>query len=322
MKKSMLAAALLAFGAAAAPAQDFPTRPVTLIAPFPAGGATDIVSRNIADHMKKTLGQTVLVENISGASGTIGSARVARAEPDGYTLVVGQWSSHVGAGALYPLTYHVLNDFAPVVRLTTSPLWILGKTSLPANNLKELIAWLKANPGKASVATVGAGSAAHICMVYFQNATDTKFQYVPYRGAAPVMQDLVGGQIDLACLEAGQTLGVYRGGKVKVFAVMAKERFFPAPEIPTVDEGGATGLHFPFWHGLWAPKNTPKPVIAKLNAAVIAAYNDPDVQKRFREHGMEIPPRDQLTPEALYNLHKAEIDKWWPIIKAAGIKLN
>jgi tripartite-type tricarboxylate transporter receptor subunit TctC len=320
--KTLLAVGWTALGIAVATAQDFPNRAITLVAPFPAGGATDIVSRNLADHMKKTLGQTVLVENISGASGTIGSTRVARAEPDGHTLVVGQWSSHVGAGALYPLTYHVLDDFAPVIRLTTSPLWILGKNALPANNLRELIAWLKANPDKASVATVGAGSAAHVCMVYFQTATDTKFQFVPYRGGAPVMQDLAGGQVDLSCLEAGQTLGPYRGGKFKVFAVLAKERFLPAPEVPTVDEAGTTGLHFPFWHGLWAPKNTPRPVIAKLNAAVIAAYNDADVQKRFREHGMEIPPRDQWAPDALYNLHKAEIEKWWPIIKAAGIKIN
>ena len=221
MKTLLLAAALLAtFGAVSTTAQDFPIRPVTIIAPFPAGGATDIVARNLAEHMKTTLGQTVLIENISGASGTIGSARVARAEPDGYTLVIGQWSSHVGGGALYPLQFHVLNDFAPVAMLTTSPLWILGKNELPAKDLRELITWMKANPDKASVATVGPGSAAHICMLYFQNATGTKFQYVPYRGAAPVMQDLIANQVDLSCLEAGQTLGNYRGGKFKVFAVM------------------------------------------------------------------------------------------------------
>ena len=323
MRKLLLAVAFLtAWGIVLATAQDFPARPVTIVAPFPAGGATDIVSRIMADHMKTTLGQTVVVENVTGASGTIGMGRVARAEPDGYTLVIGQWTTHVGAGALYPLQFHVLNDFAPISLLTSSPLWILGKNDLPAKNLKDLIAWLKANPDKASAATVGAGSAAHVCLIYFQNGTGTNFQYVPYRGAAPVMQDLVAGQVDLSCLEAGQTLGNYRGGKFRVFAVMAKKRFERAPEVPTVDEAGAPGLHFPFWHGLWAPKGTPQPIIAKLNAAVVAAFADPAVQKRFGEVGMEIPPRSQQTPEGLYAHHKAEIDKWWPIIKDAGIKVN
>jgi tripartite-type tricarboxylate transporter receptor subunit TctC len=323
MKRSILAVAfatLLAISVAAA--QDYPNRPITIVAPFPAGGATDIVSRIMAEHMKTTLGQTVLVENVTGASGTIGMGRVARAEPDGYSVVIGQWTTHVGAGALYPLQFHVLNDFAPVSLLTSSPLWILGKNNLPAKNLGELIAWLKANPDKASAGTVGAGSAAHVCLIYFRNGTGTKFQDVPYRGAAPAMQDLVAGQLDLSCLEAGQTLGNYRGGKFKVFAVMAKTRFAPAPDVPTVDEAGAPGLHFPFWHGMWAPKNTPKPVIAKLNAAVVAAFADPAVQKRFRDLGMEIPPREQQTPEGLYAHHKAEIEKWWPIIKSAGIKLQ
>jgi tripartite-type tricarboxylate transporter receptor subunit TctC len=320
--KALAALLATALGLSSAMAQDFPSRPVTLVAPFPAGGATDIVSRILAEGMKPVLGQTVLVENITGASGTIGSGRVARANPDGYTLVVGQWSSHVGAGAIYPLQFHVLNDFEPVSMLTASPLWILGKNTLPAKNLGELVAWLKANPDKASAGTVGAGSAAHVCMIYFQKGTGTNFQFVPYRGAAPVMQDLVSGQVDLSCLEAGQTLGNYRGGKFKVFAVMAKTRFAPAPDVPTVDEAGFPGLHFPFWHGMWAPKGTPKPVIAKINAAVVAAFADPATQKRFAELGMEIPPRDQQTPEALYAHHKAELDKWWPIIKAAGIKVN
>jgi tripartite-type tricarboxylate transporter receptor subunit TctC len=307
---------------ASAQAQTYPSRPITIVAPFPAGGATDIVSRTLAEGMKAPLGQTILVENVTGASGTIGSGRVARAEPDGYTLVIGQWSSHVGAGAIYPLPYHVLNDFEPISVLTTSPLWIVGKNDLPAKDLKELIAWVRANPDKASVATVGAGSAAHMCMVYFENAIRTHFQYVPYRGAAPVMQDLIAGQVDLSCLEAGQTLGNYRAGKFRVFAVMAKQRFFPAPDVPTVDEAGAPGLHFPFWHGMWAPKGTPKPVISRLNAAVVAAFADPATQRRFRDVGMELPPREQQTPEALYTHHKAEIDKWWPIIKAAGIKVQ
>jgi tripartite-type tricarboxylate transporter receptor subunit TctC len=182
--------------------------------------------------------------------------------------------------------------------------------------------WLKANPGKATVGTVGAGSAAHVCMVYLEQATGTKVQYVPYRGAAPVMQDLVAEQVDLTCLEAGQALGNYRGGKFKVYAIMGQSRFGPAPEVPTVDEAGTPGLHFPFWHALWAPKGTPKPVTAKLNAAIVEALANATVQKRFSDLGMEIPPRQQQTPEGLRTMHQAELDKWWPMIKAAGISIQ
>jgi tripartite-type tricarboxylate transporter receptor subunit TctC len=317
-----LALATAAGCAAGALAQTYPTHPVTLVVPFPPGGPTDTTARVMADHMKTTLGQTVVVENVTGAGGTIGMTRVARAEPDGYTLVIGQWTTHVGAGAIYPLQFHVLHDFEPVSLLTSSPLWIVGKNDLPAKDLKELITWMKANPGKASVATIGAGSAAHMCMVYFHNNTGTSSQFVPYRGGAPAMQDLVANQVDLGCLEASQTLGHYRGGKIKVFAVMAKSRFFPAPDVPTVDEAGAPGLHFPFWHGLWLPKGTPKDIVAKLNAAVVAAFADPAVRKRFADLGMEIPPREQLTTEALYRHHQAEIEKWWPIIKSANIKVQ
>jgi tripartite-type tricarboxylate transporter receptor subunit TctC len=324
MKMLSFAAALAAVVgyAASAHAQAYPSHPITMIVPFPPGGPTDTVGRIMAERMKTSLGQTVVIENVTGAGGTIGIGRVARADPDGYTLGIGQWTTHVGGGAIYPLQFHVLNDFEPVSLLTSSPLWILGKNDLPAKNLTELIAWLKANPNKASAATVGAGSAAHMCLIYFQNNTGTRFQYVPYRGGAPAQQDLVAGQVDLSCLEASQTLGNYRGGKVRVFAVMAKNRFFPAPEVPTVDEAGAPGLHFPFWHGLWAPKGTPKDIIAKLNAAVVEAFADPAVRKRFADLGMEVPPPEQLTPQALYAHHKAEIEKWWPIIKGANIKVE
>ena len=323
MKKLLFAVATLtAWGIACAAAQNYPTRPITMIAPFPAGGSTDIVARIVAEGLKAPLGQTVVVENISGASGTIGSGRVARAEPDGYTLLLGQWSSNVGAGALYTLPYHVLNDFEPIAMVTTSALWIMGRNGLPHKDLKELIGWLKANPGKATVGTVGAGSAAHVCMVYLEQATGTKVQYVPYRGAAPVMQDLVAEQVDLTCLEAGQALGNYRGGKFKVYAIMGQSRFGPAPEVPTVDEAGTPGLHFPFWHALWAPKGTPKPVTAKLNAAIVEALANATVQKRFSDLGMEIPPRQQQTPEGLRTMHQAELDKWWPMIKAAGISIQ
>ena len=323
MKKLLFAVVTLtAWGIACAAAQNYPTRPINMIAPFPAGGSTDIVARIVADGMKAPLGQTVVVENISGASGTIGSGRVARAEPDGYTLLLGQWSSNVGAGALYTLPYHVLNDFEPIALVTTSALWIMGRNGLPPKDLKELIGWLKANPGKATAGTVGAGSAAHVCMVYLEQATGTKVQYVPYRGAAPVMQDLIAEQVDLSCLEAGQALGNYRGGKFKVYAIMGQSHFAPAPEVQTVDEAGTPGLHFPFWHALWAPKGTPKPVTTKLNAAVVEALANATVQKRFSDLGMEIPPREQQTPEGLRTLHQAELDKWWPMIKAAGIKIQ
>jgi tripartite-type tricarboxylate transporter receptor subunit TctC len=317
-----LALAMAVGCAGGATAQTYPTQPVTLVVPFPPGGPTDTVGRVMAEHMKTSLGQSVVVENVTGAGGTIGMTRVARAEPDGHTLVVGQWTTHVGGGAMYPLQFHVLHDFEPISLLISSALWILGRNDLPAKDLKELIAWMKENPGKASVATVGAGSAAHLCMVYFQTNTGTSSQFVPYRGGAPAMQDLVAGQVDLSCLEASQTLGHYRGGKVKVFAVMAKKRFLAAPDVPTVDEAGAPGLHFPFWHGLWAPKGTRKDVIARLNAAVVAAFADAGVRKRFTDLGMEIPGVEQLTPDALHAHHKAEIEKWWPIIRSADIKVQ
>jgi tripartite-type tricarboxylate transporter receptor subunit TctC len=323
MRATILAAAVLAAGCAlGAQAQTYPARPITVVVPFPAGGPTDTIGRVIAEHMKGTLNQTVLIENVAGAGGTLGVTRVNRAEPDGYTLLVGNWTSNVGSGAMYPLPFSLLNDFEPVAMLPSSSLWIIGKTALPASNLKELIAWLKANPGKASSATIGAGSGAHMCLVYFHNNTGTSSQFVPYRGGAPVMQDLVAGQVDMSCLESSQTLGQYRAGKIKVFAVMGKSRFAPATAVPTVDEAGAPGLHFPFWHGLWAPKGTPKEVVGKLNGAVSAAFADPAVGKKFAELGMEIPQPDQRTPQALHAYHKAELDKWWPIIKAANIKLQ
>ena len=313
-----LAAAFACF--AGAQAQNYPSRPITIVAGFPAGGPTDTVSRIFAERMKTSLGETVIVENAGGASGTIAAAKVARSDPDGYTISIGNWTANVGAPAMYPLQYDVLKDFEPVSLLTTSYLWIIGRPNLPANNLKELVDWLKANPTKVSVATVGVGSAAHLCMVDFQNKTHTTFQYVPYRGGAPALQDVASGQVDLSCLETSQTLGLYRAGKVKVFAVAAKQRWFAAPDVPTIDEGGVSGVYIPFWHGMWVPKGTPKPIVAKLDAAVVEAFADPAVQKRFKELGHIIPPRDQQTPDALYAWHKAELDKWWPIIKAAGIK--
>ncbi len=301
-------------------AQNYPARPITIVVGFPPGGPTDTVARIMADRMKTTLGESIVIENVTGASGTIAGAKVARADPDGYTLSVGQWTSNVGPAAIYQLPYDMLKDFEPVSLLTTSYLWIVGKPDLPANNLKELVAWLKDNPGKASVGTVGTGSAAHLCVIDFRNKTGTNFQVVPYRGGAPALQDVAGGQIDLGCLETSQTLALYRAKKVKVFGVAAEKRWFAAPDVPTLDEAGVPGVHITFWHGLWAPKGTPKPIIAKLDAAIVEAFADPAVQKRFADIGHALPSREQQTPEALYAWHKAEIEKWTPIIKAAGIK--
>jgi tripartite-type tricarboxylate transporter receptor subunit TctC len=305
-----------------AAAQTYPTRPVTVIVPFAAGGVTDIVARIVSERMKTALGQSVIIENVSGAGGTIGVTRLFRAAPDGYTLVVGQWTSHVGAGAMYPVTFDYLNDFEPVSMLSVAPLWIVGRSNLPAKDLRELIAWLKANPDKASAATTGLGSGIHMCLVYFQNMTGTRFPLAPYRGAAPLMQDMLAGQIDLSCPEAGQTLPQYRAGNIKAYAVLTQKRWFAAPDVPTIDEAGVPGLHFPFWHAIWAPKGTPKDVIARLNAAVVETLADPGVRQRFNELGHEIAPREQQSPAALAAYHKAEIDKWWPIIKAANIKLE
>lgn len=314
------ACAIALAGVGSVQAQSYPSKPITIVVGFPPGGPTDTIARILADHMKTTLAQTVVVENVGGAAGTIAGARVARALPDGYTLNIGQWSSNVGAPAIMPTTYHVLNDFEPVSLLTTSYLWILGRSSLPANNLKELIAWLKANPDKATGAIVGAGSAAHICFIDFQNKSGTKFALVPYKGGTPVLQDLVGGQVDISCLEAAQTMQQFRSGMVKVFGVLANKRWAGAPDVPTLAEGGLPGDQIEFWHGMWAPKGTPKDIIARLNAAVSAAFADPAVQKRFADLGHALPPRESQTPQALATHHKAELDRWWPVIKAAGIK--
>jgi len=303
-------------------AQLYPAKPVTMIVPFPAGGGSDILARIVAEHMRPSLGQPVIVENVGGAGGTIGTARVARAAPDGYTIGFGQWTSHVGSGALYPLSFDLLKDLTPIAPLTTAVLWLIGRGDLPPNNLKELIAWLKAHPDTATAATIGAGSGTQLCLIYLQQNTGTKFQLVPYRGTAPIFSDLLAGHVDLTCPEAGQTLALLRAGKIKAYAVMDAKRWFAAPDVPTTDEAGAPGLHMTFWYGLWAPAGTPKPLIAKLNAAVVAAFDNPVVRKRLTDEGHIIPTRDRLTPETLGAHHKAEIEKWWPMIKAAGIKLQ
>jgi tripartite-type tricarboxylate transporter receptor subunit TctC len=323
MTKLISTAVLAGLLAALAPAaaQDYPSRPITLIVPFPAGGATTTLARIMTEHMKTTLGQPFVIENIGGASGSIGTTRAARAAPDGYTLSFGNWASHVGSGAMIPLQFDLLSDLAPVVFVANSPQWIVARKDLPPGDLKAFIAWLKANPGKATAATVGPGSGSHMCGIYLQNSLGAKFQFVPYRGGAPAMQDLIGGQVDFMCDFAGNSLAVARNGQIKPYAVIAKSRWFAAPDVPTFEEMGVQGLVMGFWHGMWAPKGTPADVIAKLNGAARAAFADATVKQRYVDMGQEMPTAAQQTPAALAAFHKAEIDKWWPIIKAANIKV-
>ncbi len=298
----------------------YPSRPVTLIVPFPAGGPIDSTARIVAEGMRASLGQPVIIENVSGASGSIGTGRVARAAPDGYTIGIGYLGTHVFNGATYTLSYDLLNDFEPVSLLVTNPLLIDAKKTMPANNLRELIAWLKANPGKASQGTSGVGGTSDIAGIFFQKKTDTRFQLVPYPGSAPMMQDLMGGRIDLMIDFAANSLPQVRAGTIKAYAVTAPRRLPAAPEIPTVDEAGLPGFYISAWQGLWVPKGTSTDAIGKLNAAVAAALADPSVRRRLADLGQEIYPREQQTPEALGVLQRAEIAKWWPIIKAAGSK--
>ena len=301
-------------------AQAYPSHPITIVVPFPAGGPSDTLARILGERMRISLGQPVVVETVTGAGASLGVVRAAQSAPDGYTLSIGNWTSHVGAGAMYPAAHDALLDLQPIARISATPLMIVGKNALPPQNAGELIAWLKANPGKASAATVGAGSGAHVCLLYFAQRTGTSFQLVPYRGGAPVMQDLVAGQIDLFCAEASQTLSFLRSGAMKAFAIMSKERWPGAPEVPTMDEVGVPGMYISFWNGLWVPKATPKEIIARLNAAVVDTLADPTVRQRLTELGHVIATREEQTPEGLGAFHKAEIEKWWPLIKAANIK--
>jgi tripartite-type tricarboxylate transporter receptor subunit TctC len=301
-----------------ASAQVYPSRPITLIVPFPAGGSTDAIGRIVAERMRVSLGQPVIIENVGGAGGSIGVGRVARATPDGYTLDIGQWDTHVANGATFSLSYDVLKDFEPVALMSSNPFLILAKKAMPADDLKSLIAWLKGNPDKASQAIPTAGS--HVAGILFQKETGTRFAFVPYRGGGPAMQDLVAGQIDLMIIQAAVALPQVRAGAIKAYAVTASSRFPAAPDIPTVDEAGLPGIHISGWFALFAPKGTPTEVVTKLNTAVVEALADPTVRARLANLGQEIFPREQQTPQALAAYHKAEIEKWWPIIKAANIK--
>jgi len=304
-----------------AAAQPYPSRPITLIIPFTPGGPVDTVARVVTDRMRGTLGQPFVIENVSGAGGSIAGGRVARAAPNGYTLGHGDIGTYVLNGAVYQLPYDLMTDFEPVGLVASSPLLVLAKNSAPAKDLKELIAWLKSNHDKVSQGHLGNGTLAHLCGLYMQKRAAAQWTFVPYRGAAPALQDLVAGQIDVMCAApGGAALPLARGGQIKPYAVMAGARLPSAAEIPTADEAGLPDFHLSFWQALWAPKGTPKEIMAKLNSAATAALADTAVRSRFAELAQGIPPREQQTPEALNALRTAEAEKWWPIIKAAGIK--
>jgi tripartite-type tricarboxylate transporter receptor subunit TctC len=317
--RKLVVAALAAAWAGSVAAQGYPSRPLTLVVPYPAGGPTDTLTRVLAERMRVSLGQAVVVENVSGAGGSVGVGRVARAAADGYIGSVGHWQTHVVNAATQTLAYDVVKDFEPVSLLADCPMWIVGRNLFPAKDFGELLAWLRANPGKATVGIVGVGGGADVVATYFQKNTGTSAQFVPYRGGAPMTQDLVAGQIDLTFTMVASSLQQVRGGQIKAYAVMAKARWWAAPEVLSIDEAGVPGLHASFWHGLWMPRGTPKDVIAKLNAAVVEALADPAIGQRFRDIGQEIPARELQTPQALAAQQEAEIEKWWPIIKAANI---
>ena len=318
--KKIAIAALVALAAVAcathAGAQSYPSRQITLIVPFPPGGSTDIAARIMAERMRAKLGQSVIVENVGGAGGSIGVRRVARGTPDGYTIDIGQWDTHVGS-IIYNLDYDLQKDFEPIGLITVNPQLMVARKDLPADDLTGLVAWMKANPGKINF--VNQNAAGNVSGVLFENLTGQKVQFIPYRGAGPAMTDLISGQVDLLVVQGAVALAQIRGGKIKALANLSPQRSASMPDIPTADESGVPGLYMAGWFGFWAPKGTPKGVIATLNAATVEALADPAVVSRFKELGLDVAPRAQQTPEGLAAFQQAEIDKWWPIIKSAGI---
>jgi tripartite-type tricarboxylate transporter receptor subunit TctC len=315
----------LAAGGVALPAvlgeawtQAYPSRPIAIVVPFAAGGPTDTLARILAERLRESLGQTVVIENTVGAAGSIGVNRVARASPDGYTISIGHLGTHVINGAIYPLQYDVLKDFEPVGLISDHPSLVVSKNAVPAKDLQELIVWAKSSG--ASVGTSGIGAVTHIAGILFHNLTGAELRYVPYRGAGPALQDLVAGQIDLMFDQASNSLPHVRGGRIRAYAVMDKQRLAVAPDIPTVDEAGLPNFHISVWHALWVPKGTPKPVVAKLNAALVETLDDSNVRARLADLGQQIWPRDQQSPEALFAFHQSQIEKWWPIIKTANVR--
>jgi tripartite-type tricarboxylate transporter receptor subunit TctC len=318
----IFAIALLLGAVCSARAEMYPSRPITIVVPYPAGGVTDNLVRLLADRMKTTLGQPVITENVSGASGTIGAARVARSDPDGYTLLLGNSEAFVATPATMALPYDPSTDFAPVVLLPSYPLLLVTTNDVPAKSLPELVAWIKSKPDKVLQGTVGTGTAQHLCGLLLQSRLGVKWRFVPYRGGPPAMQDMLAGQINFMCTATGSFLPLVRNGQIRAYALAAKTRMEAAPEIPTVDEAGLPGFYVSVWNALWVPKGTPANIVAKLNAVLVAAMTDPALHKQIVEMGLDMPGRAEMTPAALEALRKADIDKWWPIIKAAGLKVE
>ena len=318
MRKFVMALALATI-AANAQAQPFPSRQITLVVPFPPGGSTDVAARIMADRMRAALGQPVIIENVGGAGGSIAVGRVARAAPDGYTIDIGQWDTHVGS-IIYKLDYDLQKDFEPIGLLSVNPQLLVARKDLPADNLKDLVAWMKANPGKINF--VNQNAAANVSGVLFEKLTGQKLHYIPYRGAGPAMTDLVAGQVDLLVVQGAAALPQIRAGKIKAIANLSPQRSASIPDIPTSDEGGVPGLYMSGWFGFFAPKGTPKDVLGTLNSAMVQALADPAVRARFTELGLDVASREQQTAEGLAGFQKAEIDKWWPIIKEAGISVQ
>jgi tripartite-type tricarboxylate transporter receptor subunit TctC len=320
----LITAALIAAFALAAPAsaQNYPSRPITIVVPFSAGGPTDAMARILGERMKTSLGEALLIENTTGAGGSIGVGRVAKAAPDGYTISIGHLGTHVANGAIYKLDYDLVADLEPIALLPSNPMVIVSKNGVPAKTLKELIAWLKSQPQAAAAGTAGAGSGSHIAGLAFENSTGIKLQYVPYRGTGPALNDLVGGQIDIIVDQLSNSINQVRAGTIRAYAVTDSKRSEQAPDIPTVDEAGLPNFHMTLWSGLWAPKGTPKDIIDKLNKATNEALADPQVQKQLENLGLQMPPKDNATPQALGDWQKSEIAKWWPMIKSANVKVD
>ncbi|HEY6258124.1 MAG TPA: tripartite tricarboxylate transporter substrate-binding protein, partial [Xanthobacteraceae bacterium] len=315
-----VAAAVIPAASRIARAQSYPTRPISMIVPYAAGGPLDVMVRIVADGLKGPLGQTIVIENVAGAGGSIGVGRAVRAAPDGYTLSPGNWSTHVANGAIYALPFDLLKDLDPVSLLPFEANVIIARKDFPADTLAELIAWLRANPDEAAAGTSGVGGPSYMSAAFFQIRTGTRFRLVPYRGAGPALLDLVAGQLDIMLTGPAIALPQLRAGTIKAYAVTAKERIAAAKEIPTTDEAGLAGFYFSAWSGLWVPHGTPREVVGKLSGAVRAALADPSVRQRLAALAIEVPPPERLGPETLASFQKEEIEKWWPIIKAAGIK--
>jgi tripartite-type tricarboxylate transporter receptor subunit TctC len=312
----------LLFATTIAAADNFPSRPISIVVPFAAGGPSDAMARILAERMKQKLGQNVLVENVTGAAGALGVGRVVRAAPDGYTVSFGHLGTHVCNGAIYKLGYDLVTDLEPVVLLPSNPMIVVSRKDIPAKSLGELLAWIKAQPNPVLAGTAGIGSGSHIAGVYFENVTGIPLKFVPYRGTAPAMTDLVGGQIDIMIDQTSNSISQVRADMIRAYAVTDGKRVDSAADVPTTDEAGLNGFHMTLWSGLWVPKNTPKDIVDKLNAAAVDAMNDPAVRKQLESLGLTMTPPDQLTPEALGSWQKAEIAKWWPMIKAANIKIE